>query len=105
MKCYRRIMNISWKDKKTNEYVREKVKEALGQRDIPGLVEIIKTRKLKYFGHQMRKEHSLAATVTQGKVNGCRGKGRPRRKWGDDLRDWTGYEMADLKRMTGCRET
>ena len=76
MKCCRRIMNISWKDKKTNE----KVKEALGQRDIPGLVEI-KKRKLKYFGHQMRKEHSLAVTIIQGKVNGCRGKGRPRRNW------------------------
>ena len=63
-------MNISWKDKKTNEYVREKVKEALVQRDIPGLVEIIKKWKLKYFGHQMRNEHSLAATVIQCKVNG-----------------------------------
>ena len=67
-------MNISWKDKKTNEYVREKVKEALGQRDIPGLVEIIKKRKLKYFGHQMRKEHSLAATIIQAKLMDAEGK-------------------------------
>ena len=49
MKCYRRKMNISWKDKKTNEYVREKVKEALGQRDIPGLVEIIKKTEAEIF--------------------------------------------------------
>ena len=55
MKCYHRLFNITWREKKTSEFVMERVTELIGGR--PKSVEdIVKRRKLKYFGHQIRKD-------------------------------------------------
>ena len=49
MWCYRRLLRISWQDKRTNEWVLEKIGSGLILRDL------IRERKLKYFGHILRK--------------------------------------------------
>jgi len=33
--------------------------------------------------------------LLEGKVEGKRGRGRPRRNWIDDLADWTGLESYE----------
>ena len=33
--------------------------------------------------------------IIQGRLNGKRGRGGPRRTWVDDLRDWTGSKRYD----------
>ena len=45
MWCYRRLLQVSWKDKKTNVWVLEKIRTDLTIRK--GIME----RKLYYFGH------------------------------------------------------
>ncbi|GFS04307.1 endonuclease-reverse transcriptase [Elysia marginata] len=78
MWIYRRLAKISWKDKKTNQ----EVCEHLGTRK--ELVNTIKTRKVKYFGHSFLKD------VLEGKIEGSRPRGR---RWIDDITEWTGKDI------------
>ena len=49
MRCYRRLLNISYKDHITNEEVRRKFQAAIGEYD--ELLTLVKKRKLRWFGH------------------------------------------------------
>src|SRR6218665_530904 len=71
------------------------------------LLGIVKERKMKFFGHIMRKEGlCLEKKIIQGTVPGGRGKGRPRINYPVDPRSiyiWTGRTQEDLIRMTEDR--
>ena len=46
----------------------------------------------------------LLELVLEGKVEGRIGRGRPRRKWGDDAKVWAGVNsMGDAKRSAEIR--
>ena len=47
----------------------------------------IKTRKLKWFGH-IKRSTLLVRTTVEGMVQGKRKKGRPKRRWREDVVDW-----------------
>ena len=49
MRCYRKILNISYKDHVTNEEVRAKIQQAIGPHE--DLLTIVKRRKLQCYGH------------------------------------------------------
>ena len=101
MRCYRRILGITYKDRITNEKVEEMIMRAAGP--FEKLLRTVKKRKLKWFGHVTR-SNGLAKTIMQGTVPGKRGKGRPRRQWGDDIRDWTGKSGFELQHQASNRE-
>jgi hypothetical protein len=69
MWVYRRIEHISWKERKTNKAVLEK----LGMRQ--ELLKEVKTRQLKYFKYITRHD-SLLKTKLEGRVVGQRARGR-----------------------------
>ena len=73
MRCYRRLLNISYKDHVTNEEVRRKIQAAIGEYD--ELLTLVKIRKLRWFGHVSRSS-GLAKTILQGIVKGKRKRGR-----------------------------
>ena len=73
MRCYRRLLNISYKDHVTNEEVRRKIQAAIGEYD--ELLTLVKKRKLRWFGHVSRSS-GLAKTILQGTVKGKRKRGR-----------------------------
>ena len=52
MRCYRRLMNISYKDHVTNEEVRNRIQNAIGVHD--DLLIMVKKRKLRWYGHISR---------------------------------------------------
>ena len=72
-KCYRRMLGISWKDRKTSEFVQSDIK-ARGRRQ-ENLLGIVKRRKLAWFGHISR-HNSLAKTVLRGTLKGGRKRER-----------------------------
>ena len=43
--------------------------------------------KLQYFGHLMRRADSFEKTLTLGKIEGRRGRGRQRMRWLDGIPD------------------
>ena len=49
MRCYRKILHISYKDHVTNEEVRPKIQQAIGPHE--DLLTIGKRRKLQWYGH------------------------------------------------------
>ena len=53
MRCLRRLLGIDYRDHITNVSVRERVTAFIGLHQ--ELLEIVKTRKLKWFGHTTRK--------------------------------------------------
>ena len=48
MRCYRKILNISYKDHVTNEEVNAKIQQAMGPHE--DLLTIVKRRKLQWYG-------------------------------------------------------
>ena len=86
-KCYRRLMGISWRDRRTNESVKEQVEDLAGVQKPQ--IQIAQERKMKFFGHVTKhpSELRLANTIMNGRVPGKRGRGRPRRCWITDIRE------------------
>ena len=68
---YRRMMRIPWTEKKRNEDV---LRETNSQRE---LVTRIRRRQSAFFGHVMRRG-GLEYIVSTGRLEGKRGRGRPR---------------------------
>ena len=58
---------------------------------------IVKTRKLHWYGHASRSS-GLAETILRGTVKGGRRQGGQRKKWEDNIREWTGLEFATSQR-------
>ena len=67
------------------------------------LLTIVKRRKLQWYGHVSRSS-GLPKTVLQGTVKGERGQGRQRKRWEDNIREWTGLEFAKSQRTVENRE-
>ena len=100
MRCYRKILHISYKDHVTNEEVRAKIQQAIGPHD---LLTIVKRRKLQWYGHVCLSS-GLAKTILQSTVKGGRRQGRQRKKWEDNIREWTSLEFAKSHRAVENRE-
>ena len=60
MRCYRKILCISYKDHVTNEEVRANIQKAIGPHE--DLLAIVKRRKLQWYGHVSRSS-SLALSL------------------------------------------
>ena len=100
MRCYRRLLNISYKDHVTNEEVRNRIQNATGVHDD---LQMVKKRKLKWYGHISRSS-GMAKTILQGTVNGARRRGRQKKRWEDNINEWTGMGFGDSLRAAEDRE-
>ena len=49
MRCYRRLLDISYKNHTSNETIRRKIQAAIGEYD--ELLTLVKERKRKWFDH------------------------------------------------------
>ena len=101
MRCYRKILQISNKDHVTNEEVRAKIQQAIGPQE--DLLTFVKRHKLKWYGHVSR-SLGLAKTILQGTVKGGRRRGRQRKRWEDNIREWTGLEFDKSQKAVENRE-
>ena len=97
MRCYLKILHISYKDHVINEEVRAKIQQAIGPHK--NLLTIIKRRKLQWYGHVSRSS-GLAITILQGTVKGGRRQGRQRKKWEDNIGEWSGLELGKSQRVS-----
>ena len=59
--------------------------------------------KLQWYGYVSRSS-GLAKTILPGTVTGGRRPGRRRKTWEDDIREWTGLELAKSQRAVENRE-
>ena len=85
----------------TNEEVRRKIQTAIGEYD--ELLTRVKKRKLRWSGHVSRSS-GLAKTILQGTVKGKRKRGRQKKRWEDNIKEYTGMDFASSTR-TGENRT
>ena len=91
MKCYRRILQIHWKDMVRNVDIRNKIAAH------ETIIDTIKKRKLRLFGHICRMDNTrLLQHVVFSRMDGKSRRGRPCREWLDDITEWCGYSSQDL---------
>ena len=89
---YRRIMRISWVDHVSNERV---LQRAGARRE---MLTSIRKRQLRFLGHVMREEQ-LESVCLMGKVDGRRGRGRPRIKFVDGLARVVGGNLSPARML------
>ena len=98
MRCFCKILHISYKDHVTNWEVCAKIQQAIGPHE--DLLTVIKRRKLQWYGHVFRSS-GLAKTILQG----GRRQGRQRKRWEDNVREWTGLEETACELICGTPTT
>ena len=72
MRCYHKILHISYRDHATNEEVRAKIQQAIGPHEDP--LTIVKRLKLQWYGHISRSS-GPAKTILHGIVKWGRRQG------------------------------
>ena len=92
------MLGVSWKEKRTNACILSELdvkKELLGK---------IVTLKLAYFGHIMRGSGSpLTLQIVEGMVEEKRKRGRQKKSWFDNIREWTELSYMRAKRSAQNR--
>ena len=101
IRCYQKILRISYKDHVTNKEVHAKIQQAIGPHE--DLLTIVKRHKLQWYGH-VSHSSGLAKTILQGTVKGGRRQGRQRKRLEDDIREWTVPEFGKSQRAVENRE-
>ena len=87
MRCYRRLLNISYKDLVMNEEARNRIQNAIGVHD--DLLTMVKKRKLRWYGHISRSS-GMAKTILQRTVKRARRRGSQKKRWEDNIKECTG---------------
>ena len=87
--CYRRLLRISWVDKRTNQWVLEKTGPCRR------LLDKINERKLKFLGHIARTS-GITKDLPFGTVIGKRGLGRPKNRMSGNVKNIANISMASL---------
>ena len=83
------------------EEVKARIGNAIGPYE--DLLTSMKRRKLKWYGHITRSS-GLAKTILQGTVQEGRRRGRQRKRWDDNIKEWTGLEWNVILRKAENRE-
>ena len=84
MRCYCKILHISYEDHATNEEVYAMIQQAIGPHE--DLLTTIKRHRLQWYGH-VSHSSGLAKTILQGTVKGDRRQRRQRKRWEDKIRE------------------
>ena len=86
-------------NKRTNDSIRKQ----LGNIPENWLLDTILRRKLAYFGH-IKRHDCLEKQIFEGIVEGKRGRGRPKRRWSQDVSDRLHTTVAEAGRRALSRD-
>ena len=101
MRCFRKLLGISYRHHITNEEVKARIGNAIGP--YGDFLTSVKRRQLCWYGHVARSS-VLAKTILQGTVQGRRRRGRQRKRWEDNIKDLTGLKRNIILRKAENRQ-
>ena len=101
MRCFHKLLGISYTDCITNEEVKARTGNATGPHE--DFLTSVKRCKLKWYGH-VTWSYGLAKTILQGTVQGGRRRGRQWKWWEDNIKEWTGLEWNIILRKAENRK-
>ena len=100
IRCFRKLLGISYRDHITNEKVKDRIRNAIGPYE-----DLLTSEKTQT--EVVRASHTIIWTghdYLQGTVQGGRRRGRQRKRWEDNIKEWTGLEWNILRRKAENRK-
>ena len=101
MGCFRRLFGISYRDHVTDEEVRKRIRQTIWPYE--DLLTTVKKHKLRWHRHITRST-GLAKMILQGTVPGGKRKGRQKKRWEDNITEWTGLKLGEALQKAENRE-
>ena len=84
---------------------RVKVTTLRKQTSLPPIECMLKQRKLRLYGHTKRSTTGLSKVCLEGNIEGKRSRGRPLRRFNDDIKSWTNVSSVfDINMLTKNRD-
>ena len=83
MWCWRRMLRVSWTERRTNVNILEAIESGRE------LMAVLRKRQMGFLGHVMRAS-GLENLAMTGRISGSRGRGRPRKKYLDRMKEVIG---------------
>ena len=100
-KCMWKLLRNSYSEHETNDWVRSKINFLEGTHE--PLPATIKRRKLAWFGHVTHHDR-LSKTILQGTMEGGRRRGRHKKCWKENIKEWTSLPMPELLTRASCKK-